>query len=147
MSAEVTRTGNEFGANPVQEAEQPKPRRGNPNWAAGTSQNPAGKESKAARQARREAIIREWAEPFVGGMAMLQPAELALLHQAAELVLRNPRMRTAEDAVRCANTVSRILAQVGFVDRRPREPLDPGERHLIELRRKVEAAERGLVER
>jgi hypothetical protein len=106
-----------------QEPEQPK-RRGNPAWLPGVSQNPAGKESKAARQARRDAIIASWAEPY-GGMGTLRPAELELLRQGAELAMRKPRR--SEDAVRNANSLSRILAQVGFVDKRnpPREPAEP----------------------
>jgi hypothetical protein len=95
---------------------------GNPNWLPGTSQNPAGKESNAKRHARREAIIAKWAEPF-GGAATLSPAERDLLHQAADLVLRKPH--NAEDAVRIANTVSKILAQVGFVDKRTRRREPP----------------------
>jgi hypothetical protein len=104
-----------------QEPQQDKPR-GNPRWVKGVSQNPRGRESKAARLARREATIARWAEPF-GGVATLKPAEVDLLHQAAELSLIRPR--TVEDAVRVANTISKILAQVGFADRRKREPAGP----------------------
>ena len=100
-----------------QNAEQ---KRGNPAWGKGVSGNPRGRESKAARLARREAVIAAWAEPY-GGIATLKPAELDLLHQAAELSLMRPR--TVEDQVRVANTISKILAQVGFADkRRTREP-------------------------
>ena len=53
-------------------------------------------------------------------LGSLTAAELALLHQAAELVLCRPR--TAEDRVRCANLVSRIMAQVGLVNRRGKRP-------------------------
>ena len=89
-------------------------------WRPGQSGNPRGRESKATRLARREATIARWAEPF-GGVAALKPAELDLLHQAAELSLMRPR--TVEDQVRVANTISKILAQVGFADkRRKREP-------------------------
>jgi hypothetical protein len=86
----------------------------NPKWLPGVSQNPHGRESKATRMARRDAILAEWAAPY-GGVVALRPAELDLLRQAAELVLIRPR--TAEDKVRAANTVSKILAQVGFVDK------------------------------
>jgi hypothetical protein len=103
-----------------QETEQ---KRGNPRWVKGVSQNPRGRESKAARQARREAVIAAWAEPY-GGVAALKPAELDLLYQAAELSLVRPR--TVEDQVRVANTISKILAQVGFADKhRKREPAGP----------------------
>jgi len=89
-------------------------------WRPGQSGNPRGRESKASRLARREATIARWAEPY-GGVAELKPAELDLLHQAAELSLMRPR--TVEDQVRVANTISKILAQVGFADkRRKREP-------------------------
>jgi len=77
----------------------------------GVSGNPKGSESKAERHARREALIRQWTEPF-GGMASLQAAEIDLLHQAAELALRKYPRR---EAVRVANTISKILAQCGLV--------------------------------
>jgi hypothetical protein len=84
------------------------------------SPNPRGRESKASRLARREAIIAEWCEPH-GGIAVLKPAERDLLHQAAELSLMRPR--TVEDQVRVANTISKILAQVGFADKRRKREL------------------------
>jgi hypothetical protein len=90
----------------------------------GVSGYPHGRESKAKRTARREALIARWTAPY-GGAAALEPAELDLLHQAAELHLRNVRARTAEDAVRIANTISKIMAQVGLVNReQPREPVE-----------------------
>src|SRR5262245_46654272 len=104
-----------------QESEH-KRSRGNPNWVPGVSQNPAGRESKAVRLARRDAIIAGWAEPF-GGVTVLRSAELELLRQAAELSMCRPR--NAEDRVRHANTISKILAQVGFVDKRHRREPDP----------------------
>jgi len=100
-----------------QERKQAKPRGGNPNWVPGRSQNPKGRESKAQRHARRERIIEEWCKPH-GGLASLRPAELMLLHEAAELML--VRVRNSVDQVRRANTISKILAQVGFVDKRGR---------------------------
>jgi hypothetical protein len=68
-----------------QERKQAKPRGGNPKWVPGRSQNPKGRESKAQRHARRERIIEEWCKPH-GGLAALRPAELMLLHEAAELM-------------------------------------------------------------
>jgi hypothetical protein len=113
-----------------QSAEQaPEQRRPQHLWPKGVSGNPRGRESKASRLARREAIIAAWAEPF-GGVAVLKPAELDLLRQAAELAMIRPR--SAEDQVRVANTISKIMAQVGFADRRrKREP--PGEWGVLEL--------------
>jgi hypothetical protein len=102
---------------PDQQAEQ---RRvvGRP-FPPGVSGNPEGK-SKAARRARQDAIIARWAEPF-GGTAALKPVEIDLLRQAADLTMSRPT-RT-EDRVRVSNAVSKILAQVGFCDkRRRREP-------------------------
>jgi hypothetical protein len=90
---------------------------GDPTWVKGVSQNPRGRETKAQRLARIEAIIAGWCEPF-GGVAVLQPAELALLRTAAELSLHHPRR--AEDAVRYANTISRILAQCGLATKHAR---------------------------
>jgi len=72
-------------------------------------------EAKATKQARRDALIAEWTKP-IGGPSHLTAAELALAQQAAGLVMCRPR--TAEDRVRCANLVSRILCQLGLVDRR-----------------------------
>jgi hypothetical protein len=105
----------------MQFAEQARPqgKRGNPNWVAGVSGNPAGR-SVAAKRARLDAIVSAWCAPF-GGMEALKKVELDLLYRAAELQLRRPTK--AEDAVRVANTISKILAQVGFCDkRRRREP-------------------------
>jgi len=45
-------------------------------WRPGQSGNPDGK-SKAARQARLDALVTEWCEPF-GGVAKLNPAERLL---------------------------------------------------------------------
>jgi hypothetical protein len=81
----------------------------------GVSGYPHGRESKAKRTARREALIRRWLAPH-GGIDAITPAEHDLLHQAAELALRNVRARKAEDAVRIAN-LSKILAQVGLCNR------------------------------
>src|SRR5262249_19838399 len=93
-------------------------------YKPGVSGHPAGKESKAARTARRDAIMTAWAQPH-GGLAVLTPAELELLRIAAELSMCRPR--NAEDRVRHANSISRILAQVGFTDRgrRRAEPEPP----------------------
>src|SRR5262249_2893078 len=97
-----------------QDAEQRSKQR---RWPKGVSGNPRGRESKATRRARCEGIIAAWAEPF-GGITTLKPAELDLLRQAAELSLMRPR--TVEDQGRVANTISKILAQVGFADKRRR---------------------------
>jgi hypothetical protein len=96
--------------------------RGNPNWHKGTSANPRGRESYAARRARRERIVAEWAAPF-GGVGVLKPAEVVLLDQAAELSLRRPR--TAEDCVRIANSISKLMAQCGLAHRNHVEPRVP----------------------
>ncbi len=91
-----------------QEPEQGK--RGNPNWVPGVSANPAGRMSNAARQERIEAKARELAVEF-GGIEKLSPVERALLDQAAVLLLRKPR--SAEDVVRVANSVQRLLGALG----------------------------------
>jgi len=93
---------------------------GNPSWSKGVSANPRGRENAAQRRARRDAIIAAWAEPY-GGIEVLRPAELMLLNQAAELSMVRPRR--SQDQVRHANTISKILTQVGFVSKHPREPL------------------------
>jgi hypothetical protein len=108
----------------MQDAEQAgeqSRRLGNPSWTPGVSQNPAGRESKAQRRERIERIVAGWCEPF-GGPSILQPAEYALLRTAAELTLHRPRRH--EDAVRYANTISRILAQCGLANKHERQPIE-----------------------
>src|SRR5262245_33100096 len=83
-------------------------RPGQPVLAEGRLWQSGRAESKVARRERIERICAEWCRPF-GGLAVLQPAELALLRTAAELSLHCPRRH--EDAIRCANTISRIMAQ------------------------------------
>src|SRR5438128_6524854 len=86
-------------------------KRGNPNWRPGISGNPRGAESRAARQARIVARVAEWAAEW-GGVEKLSAIERDLLRRAAELELIRPRRH--EDAVRVANTISKLLAQTGF---------------------------------
>jgi hypothetical protein len=81
----------------------------------GRSGNPKGRESAAKRQARCDALIATWTAP-VGGVAALKPAEIDLLRSAADVYLRPPRR--GEDPVRRLNTVSKVLALIGLVDRR-----------------------------
>ena len=94
-------------------------------WRKGTSGNPRGSESKAARLARRDAIIAGWCEPY-GGLASLKPAEVHLLIEAADLAMR-PRPRREEDHCRRVNAISKILAQVGLCDKRRRREPPPAE--------------------
>jgi hypothetical protein len=95
-----------------QKTDQPRPAH---LYRPGQSGNPRGRESAASRQARRDALMALWAEP-VGGLSMLKPAELGLLQRAADLYLKP--LRRGEDPVRSLNTVSKILALIGLVDRR-----------------------------
>jgi hypothetical protein len=99
----------------VQITEQTPKQRGNPNWRPGVSANPAGKESPAARSARIDRIVDEWA-----GGATLTAAERDLLKHAAGLTLSRKR-RTAEDEVRVVNTVRAILRQCGLLTGRKRD--------------------------
>ncbi len=87
-------------------------------FKSGRSGNPAGRPSRAERQARVDAKARELAEPF-GGWEKLLILDHVRLEQAATLIVRRPH--SAEDAVRCANAVDRLL---GGVERRRsrREP-------------------------
>src|SRR5438132_216609 len=84
----------------------------------GQSGNPSGRLSNAARQERIEQKTKELAIEF-GGLETLSPVERALLDQAAVLLLRKPR--SAEDVVRVANSVQRLLGALGKRKRR-REP-------------------------
>src|SRR5947209_6686214 len=104
-------TGNEMVQTAEQKAEQPRPAH---LYRPGQSGNPRGRESNAARQAKRDALMALWAEP-IGGVSVLKPAEFGLLQRAADLYLKP--LRRGEDPVRSLNTVSKILALIGLVDR------------------------------
>jgi hypothetical protein len=80
-------------------------------WLPGRSGNPTGR-SRAVKLARRDALIAEWTKD-IGGEGALSAVELDLVRKAAELMLL--RATRAEDAVRIANSVSKILAQVGLI--------------------------------
>jgi hypothetical protein len=80
-------------------------------WPKGVSGNPAGEMSRAAKEARLDAIVAEWTRPY-GGASNLPPCNVVLLKHAADLSLRRPRR--ADDQVRLANTVSRLVAQAGL---------------------------------
>ena len=101
-----------------------QPQRRRPGFQPGTSGNPAGGPTRAAREAARAAVIAEWTAPY-GGIAALRPAELALLHQAAELSLRRPR--GYYEQLRVANTISKIMAQCGLAHKAagPRKASEP----------------------
>jgi hypothetical protein len=75
----------------------------------GQSGNPAGRPSRAKRQARIEAKARELAAEF-GGWDGLSTVDRVYVEQAAALLIRRPH--SAEDAVRCANAVGRLLSAV-----------------------------------
>jgi hypothetical protein len=79
-------------------------------FAPGQSGNRAGRESKAARQARLTAKMAELAEPF-GGLGALDVLGRTRLEQAARLLL-DTRHRSAEDEIRYVNAVERLLASV-----------------------------------
>jgi hypothetical protein len=88
-------------------------------WPPGVSGNPGGRTGRAAHRARIEAIIAAWVAP-AGGVNRFNAAELSLLHTAAELTLT--RSRIAEDKVRAANTVEKILRRCGLVGRGRAKP-------------------------
>jgi hypothetical protein len=106
-----------------------------------------GKESKAARDIRLDAIVDEWAQPF-GGIERLPPASRMLARKAAALSTR--RAKTLEDETRIANIVSRLLAQAGLASsREPRllEPVESEPEHVapgfarVEIMQQVAEAE------
>jgi hypothetical protein len=82
-----------------------------PGFQPGQSGNPAGRESRAARAVRIEAKARELAQEF-GGYDALSPVDRVLVTQAATLLLRRPK--SAEDVVRVANSIQRLLASVAL---------------------------------
>jgi hypothetical protein len=87
-------------------------------WPKGTSGNP-GSESRAAEEARVDAIVAEWTRPY-GGASNLPLCNVVLLKHAADLSLRRPRR--ADDQVR----LSRLVAQAGLASCRE-QPLEPVE--------------------
>jgi hypothetical protein len=100
------------------------PRRGpgNPNWRKGVSANPAGRESAAARRARREAMLVEIANDIGCGFEALSFTDKLLLNRAIELLDTKPTSHV--DRVRAANAGTKLLQQVR--ERHPqREPVDP----------------------
>jgi hypothetical protein len=81
-------------------------------FPAGVSGNPGGKESRAARRARIEALVTEWCKPFGDDPhAVLTPAEYQLATIAAELTLRRPKRH--DDQIRQGTLISRLMAQAG----------------------------------
>jgi hypothetical protein len=95
-------------------------------WPGGTSGNPRGGESKAAREARISAIVADWTRPY-GGPSNLPPANVLLLRRAADLSLQRPRR--IDEQVRPANSISKLMAQAGIASCRepPFEPLEQAE--------------------
>jgi hypothetical protein len=85
------------------------PEQSSTRFRPGQSGNPFGRLSNAARQERINAKARELAVEL-GGWAALSPVDRVMLEQASELLLRRPR--SAEDRVRHANAVQRLLATV-----------------------------------
>jgi hypothetical protein len=83
----------------------------------GESGNPAGRLSNKAKQERIEARALELAAEF-GGWENLSAVDRLMLTQAATLVLRRPK--SAEDAVRVANAVQRLLGGLGKRKRAPK---------------------------
>jgi hypothetical protein len=86
----------------------------------GQSGNPRGRESAAAKAARIEHLAQELALEH-GGWGAMSPCDRVHLEQAATLLIRKPK--SAEDAVRVANAIQRLLASVAL--RRGRLPMPP----------------------
>jgi hypothetical protein len=105
---EVTSAGSGSMQNADQMPVQAGRPRGNPTWRPGVSANPRGRETAAERQQRRDAVIASWT-----GDRSFSPAALVLLQQAADLSMTRPR--TDVERTRRANTIARILRQVGVV--------------------------------
>jgi len=79
----------------------------------GQSGNPAGRPSRAERQARIDAKARELAAGFGVELEALSVLDRVRIEQAAAILVRKPQSH--EDLVRCANAVDRLL---GAVERR-----------------------------
>jgi len=81
----------------------------------GVSGNPDGRERIAQRRARIAAKVEGWVAELGGKVGA---AEREMLQRAAELSMHKPQRN--EDAVRTANTISKLLAQAGFNRHRKR---------------------------
>ena len=80
------------------------------------SGNPDGRERIAQRRERIAAKVEGWIAELGGKVGA---AEREMLQRAAELSMHKPRRN--EDAVRTANTISKLLAQAGFHRHRRRK--------------------------
>jgi hypothetical protein len=118
----VTLTGNKTMQSPEQTPQQRRH-----GFQPGKSGNPRGRLSNAAKQERVEATARELAAEF-GGYDALSPVDRVLITHAAMLVLRTPR--SAEDVVRVANAVQRILGGLGKRKRKHEPEERPLQRYL-----------------
>lgn len=93
-------------------------------WRPGVSGNPGGRESKAARLARRDALVVELAGDY-GGLDGLSVGDRLQLQIAADLMMRRPK--DGDDHVRIANAVARILDKLHSrkpSDRKPTTTLE-----------------------
>jgi hypothetical protein len=93
----------------MQSPEQTPQQRRPYGFQPGRSGNPAGRLSNAQKQALLAAKAAELAEEF-GGINNLTTVERTMVEQAATLLCRRPRR--ADDLVRCANAVQRLLAGI-----------------------------------
>jgi hypothetical protein len=102
------------------QAPEQSPQQRSHGFKPGTSGNPGGRLSNAERERRAEAKARELAIEF-GGFDTLSPVDRVLITQAATLLLRRPK--SAEDLVRVANSLQRLLG--GLAKRKRRAPTQP----------------------
>jgi hypothetical protein len=84
-------------------------RPGNPAFVPGNQVNPAGRPTKAERAAQVRKLMIKLARPL-GGLRSLNSLDLERLRLAAELAQRQPK--NAEDRVRVANAIDRMLGSV-----------------------------------
>lgn len=75
----------------------------------GNNANPAGRMTKAERQARIQATARRLAREF-GGLSKLSAIDRVRIEQVAVLLERKPRSH--EDRTRAVNAINRLLASV-----------------------------------
>jgi hypothetical protein len=92
-------------------AEQiPRRKSGNPAWTKGVSGNPAGGESKAVKQARRDRLVEKIAIDLAGGIEALTFTDKLLLDKAVDLLVGQPKVNV--DRTRSLNTATRVIETV-----------------------------------
>jgi hypothetical protein len=96
-----------------QDGEQPRRRAGGKPWPKGTSGNPSGNKTNKRAAEMFEAMVAD-----LGGAAELSAIDLAMLEQAAHLMVRSRTAKDADIAIRLSNAAARLLTRFKRVPKR-----------------------------